>query len=61
MPEFPRRIALKLHKCPACGDPLGAPILNEPEAVIRVVCRKDACDYFVDLGWLGDAPPNSQN
>jgi hypothetical protein len=60
MPEFPRRIALKKHKCPTCGDALGAPVLSEFDATIRVVCRKQDCGYAVDLGWLGDVKP-SQN
>lgn len=54
MLEFSRRIALKKHKCPTCGDDLGTPVLSPSEAVVRVVCRKDACGWSVDLGWLGD-------
>lgn len=58
MPEFPKRIALKKHKCPTCGDELGTPTVDQAAAVIRVVCRKDACGYTVDLGWLGDLNQN---
>lgn len=54
MPEFPRRIALKKHKCPTCGDDLGVPTVFTDDAVVRVVCKKDVCGYSVDLGWLGD-------
>lgn len=54
MLAFPKRIALKKHKCPTCGDELGLPVLDQPEATVRVVCAKDACGYAVDLGWLGD-------
>lgn len=59
MPEFPRRIALKKHKCPACGDALGAPTLSQFDATIRVVCGKEVCGYAVDLGWLGDLKPSA--
>jgi hypothetical protein len=59
MLEFPKRIALKKHKCPACGDELGLPVVSAAEAVVRVVCRKDACGYAVDLGWLGDLAANA--
>ena len=52
---FPARIELKLHKCPTCGDKLGRPTLDQPEATIRVVCQKAECGYTIDLGWLGDA------
>ncbi|TBR22226.1 hypothetical protein EPO15_08480 [bacterium] len=59
MPEFPRRIALKKHKCPTCGDDLGEPVVSTVDATIRVVCRKDVCTYTVDLGWLGDLKPSN--
>lgn len=59
MPEFPQRIALKKHKCPACGDELGGPTLSQLDLTVRVVCRKDACGYAVDLGWLGDKKPSA--
>lgn len=58
MLAFPKRIALKKHKCPACGDELGLPTVDASAAVIQVVCRKDACGYAVDLGWLGDLGAN---
>lgn len=52
---FPEQIALKTRKCPQCGnDEFGHPDLKPDEMAVQAACKKEGCDFKLDLFWIGD-------
>ena len=53
--DYPERIVLKQHKCPSCGQQMGHPDLRASDIAIQAACKKEGCDFKLELFWLGDS------
>lgn len=52
---FPVQIVLKKRKCPRCGDEtFGHPDLKPDDIAVQAACKKEGCDFKMDLFWIGD-------
>ena len=55
---FPAAVQLKQHKCPQCGEQLGAPLLKQVELAVQAGCPNTQCDFHLELFWIGDYTRN---